>query len=74
MGSGQVVVWGDEWLTYDSEWTDLEDQQVELFWLNVLGWLSPPRRLPSLDPTGVGALTYSRFHSVGCFCQGIFQR
>jgi hypothetical protein len=37
-----VVVWDDEWLTYDSEWTDLEDQQVELFWLNILSWLSPP--------------------------------
>jgi hypothetical protein len=39
--SGRVVVWGDEWLTYDSEWEDLTDQQVELFWLNVLKWLSP---------------------------------
>jgi hypothetical protein len=35
-------VWGDEWITYDSEWQDVEDQQVELFWLNILKWLSPP--------------------------------
>ncbi len=42
VGNGRVVVWGDEWLTYDSEWTDLQDQQVELFWLNLLSWLSPP--------------------------------
>jgi hypothetical protein len=41
--SGRVVVWGDEWITYDSEWADVEDQQVELFWLNILKWLSPPR-------------------------------
>ncbi|HEX6767181.1 MAG TPA: hypothetical protein VF103_16905 [Polyangiaceae bacterium] len=41
--SGRVVVWGDEWITYDSEWADIEDQQVELFWLNILKWLSPPR-------------------------------
>jgi hypothetical protein len=40
--NGRAVVWGDEWITYDSEWTDVEDQQVELFWLNMLKWLSPP--------------------------------
>jgi uncharacterized membrane protein len=40
--NGRVVVWGDEWITYDSEWADVEDQQVELFWLNILKWLSPP--------------------------------
>ena len=39
---GRVVVWGDEWITYDSEWADVQDQQVELFWLNILKWLSPP--------------------------------
>lgn len=41
-GNGRVVVWGDEWITYDSEWEDVQDQQVELFWLNILKWLSPP--------------------------------
>jgi len=40
--NGRVVVWGDEWITYDSEWEDIEDQQVELFWLNILKWLTPP--------------------------------
>jgi hypothetical protein len=40
--SGRVAVWGDEWVTYDSEWTDVDGQQVELFWLNLLKWLSPP--------------------------------
>jgi hypothetical protein len=39
---GRIVVWGDEWITYDSEWQDVEDQQIELFWLNILKWLSPP--------------------------------
>ncbi len=42
--SGRVVVWGDEWLTYDSEWADITDQQVELFWVNILKWLSPPEQ------------------------------
>jgi hypothetical protein len=41
--NGRVVVWGDEWITYDSEWQDVQDQQVELFWLNILKWLSPPK-------------------------------
>jgi hypothetical protein len=40
--AGRAVVWGDEWITYDSEWQDVQDQQVELFWLNILKWLSPP--------------------------------
>jgi hypothetical protein len=43
-GAGRVAVWGDEWITYDSEWQDVQDQQVELFWLNLLKWLSPPDR------------------------------
>jgi hypothetical protein len=41
---GRVVVWGDEWITYDSEWRDVANQQVEHFWLNILKWLSPPNR------------------------------
>ena len=44
VGKGRVVVWGDEWITYDSEWADVENQQVELFWVNILKWLSPPDR------------------------------
>lgn len=39
--SGRVFVWGDEWITYDSEWSAHADYQVERFWLNALKWLSP---------------------------------
>ncbi len=39
---GRVVVYGDEWITYDSEWQDVAEQQVELFWLNLFKWMSPP--------------------------------
>jgi hypothetical protein len=39
-GKGKAVVWGDEWITYDSEWQDVHDQQVERFWLNTLKWLT----------------------------------
>lgn len=38
---GHVVIWGDEWITYDSQWADVQDQQVERLWLNILKWLSP---------------------------------
>lgn len=40
--SGRVVVWGDEWITYDSQWQSVQDQQVERLWLNIFKWLSPP--------------------------------
>jgi len=42
LGSGHVIVWGDEWISFDSEWTGHPDYQVERFWLNALKWLSPP--------------------------------
>lgn len=52
IGQGRAVVWGDEWITYDSEWQDVDDQQVELFWLNILKWLSPPNECQvAIPPT-----------------------
>jgi hypothetical protein len=42
-GTGHVVVWGDEWITYDSQWQAVTDQQVERFWLNILKWTSPSK-------------------------------
>jgi hypothetical protein len=41
VGAGKVFQWGDEWITYNSEWTEHPDYQVELFWLNIIKWLSP---------------------------------
>jgi hypothetical protein len=40
VGTGHVVVWGDEWITYDSEWASRADYQVEQFWVNVIKWLT----------------------------------
>lgn len=37
---GHVYVWGDEWVTYNSEWTGHPDYQVSRFWLNALKWLT----------------------------------
>jgi hypothetical protein len=42
-GMGRSVMWSDEWITYDSEWADTENQQIERFWLNILKWLSPAK-------------------------------
>ena len=38
-----VIVFGDEWITYDSEWSQDQhpEYQVEQFWLNIFKWLSP---------------------------------
>lgn len=41
VGRGHVLVWGDEWITYDSEWSSHPDYQVTLFWLNMIKWLTP---------------------------------
>ncbi len=49
-GDGRVVVWGDEWITYNSEWKDHADYQVERFWLNVIKWLTPPKRCQVVLP------------------------
>lgn len=40
VSKGHVFMWGDEWITYDSEWTAHPDYQVQLFWLNAIKWLT----------------------------------
>jgi hypothetical protein len=39
-GKGKVFAWADEWITYESEWIDRDDYQVERFWVNTLKWLT----------------------------------
>ena len=41
LGSGHVLVWGDEWITYNSEWEGRPEFQVERFWVNSIKWLTP---------------------------------
>ncbi len=41
VSAGKVLVWGDEWLTFDSEWSGHPEYQVELLWLNAIKWLTP---------------------------------
>ncbi len=38
-GSGKVLAWGDEWITYNSEWITRTDYQVARLWSNSLQWL-----------------------------------
>ena len=37
---GHVFAWGDEWISYNSEWTQHPDYQVQLFWVNAIKWLT----------------------------------
>jgi hypothetical protein len=43
IGEGHLLVWGDEWISYNSEWVDHPDYQVERFWLNMIKWSSPAK-------------------------------
>ena len=36
---GRVIVWGDEWLTFDSDWQGYAD--VQDFWVNMVDWARP---------------------------------
>jgi hypothetical protein len=38
-GKGKVLAWGDEWITYNSEWVTRTDYQVARLWQNSLQWL-----------------------------------
>jgi hypothetical protein len=36
---GRAVVWGDEWIEFDSEWKTLP--QIEKLWVNIISWIGP---------------------------------
>ena len=40
VGKGHVFLSGDEWITYNSEWNDHPDYQVQQMWLNTIKWLT----------------------------------
>lgn len=42
-GRGHVFVWGDEWISYDPEWTN-PNFQVRRLWLNAFKWLTAADR------------------------------
>ena len=36
---GRIIVWGDEWLTFDSDWQAFSD--VEPLWVRFVDWARP---------------------------------
>ena len=38
-GKGRAVVWGDEWIEYDSEWKSIPE--IEQLWVNIIAWIGP---------------------------------
>lgn len=38
-GKGRGVVWGDEWIEFDSEWKTLPE--IQKLWVNIIAWLGP---------------------------------
>jgi hypothetical protein len=53
LGQGHALVWGDEWITYNSEWSAHPDYQVTLFWLNMIKWLTPAKECQVPIPANV---------------------
>lgn len=53
VGSGHVLTWGDEWITFDGEWNQNADYQVERFWLNMIKWLTPATQCQVPIPPGI---------------------
>ncbi len=43
-GSGRLFLFGDEWVTFDSEWVALPE--IEQFWVNIFDWLGGCELLP----------------------------
>jgi hypothetical protein len=47
MGKGRAVVWGDEWIEFDSEWSVLP--QITQLWVQLFTWIAPTTKC-ALDP------------------------
>ncbi len=41
-GKGRGVVWGDEWIEFDSEWKAMP--QIQKLWVNIMSWVGPQGR------------------------------
>lgn len=37
-GAGRMVIWGDEWIKYDSEWMTPD---VPALWVNIFNYIGP---------------------------------
>jgi len=48
MGKGRAVVWGDEWIEFDSEWSTLP--QISQFWVQLFAWIAPEHKCELSPP------------------------
>jgi hypothetical protein len=50
VGKGHVLMWGDEWITYNDQWTANPQYQVQQFWQNIVDWIDPGGHCKVPDP------------------------
>ncbi len=48
LGDGRVLLFGDEWIEFDSEWSTMPP--IPQFWLNTVQWLSPEEPVTPVCP------------------------
>jgi hypothetical protein len=48
MSKGRAFVWGDEWISFDSEWSTIP--QIKQLWVQVFAWVSPTNTCPITPP------------------------
>ena len=48
MAKGHAVVWGDEWIEFDSEWSTLP--QITQLWVQLFAWISPKNKCELVPP------------------------
>lgn len=48
MQKGRAIVWGDEWIEFDSEWSTLP--QITQFWVQLFTWISPKNKCELTPP------------------------
>jgi hypothetical protein len=48
MSKGRAFVWGDEWISFDSEWSTIPE--IKQLWVQVFAWVSPTNTCPIHPP------------------------
>jgi hypothetical protein len=41
VGAGHVLIWGDEWIMFNDQWTAHPEYQVQQLWQNIVDWFDP---------------------------------
>jgi len=48
VGKGRGIVWGDEWIEFDSEWSTLPE--ITQFWVQLFAWIAPKNKCELTPP------------------------